>query len=62
MHINTLLALHIAYVPLMKNAPSFFLRDACIMVVVFPKASTLQFTHSGEARIPFMFIESHVAQ
>jgi len=32
------------------------------MVVVLPEASTLQFAHSGETRIPFMFIESHLAQ
>jgi len=62
MHINILLALHIAYVPLIKKLLHFFLRDACMMVVVFPEASTLQCAHSGETRIPFMFIESHLAQ
>ena len=59
----TFLGLHIAYVPLMKSVPSFFfLRDACIMVVVFPEPSTLHFAYSVETRIPFMFIESHLAQ
>ena len=33
-----------------------------MMVVVFPEPSTLQFAHSVETRIPFMFIESRLAQ